>query len=213
MSNTTDSLDEIRVEDEGEVVNKSPKIIVPLGEGLAAWLSPEDSDIASMGWRAKKSGSGKFVHYYALHSWRMGDFRGEYNMHTLVWERAHNQDLPEGMLVDHINRDKLDNRRSNLRLASRSQNEANKRKRRTQSGGKTTSRYKGVSFMKDWGTVVRTKPWRATITVDKKIIALGVYSTEEEAARVYNEAAKKHFGEYAYLNIVVDKSKKKKEKK
>ena len=192
-------LDEIVVEDEGEVVNKSAKIVIPLGDGLATWISPEDEDIASIGWRAKRSGTGKYTHYYAVHSWKMGDLRGEWNLHTMVWERANNQDLPENMLVDHINRDKLDNRRSNLRLATRTQNEANKRKRRTQSGGRASSKYKGVSFMKG---EKRTKPWRATITIEGKVVPLGVYATQEEAALAYNKAAVKYFGEFSKLNIL-----------
>jgi hypothetical protein len=59
---------------------------------------------------------------------------------------------------------------------------------------KNTSQFKGVSFIK------KTKLWRARIEVDKKQIFLGDFSTEEQAAKAYNVAAKKYFGELAYQN-------------
>ena len=177
-------------------------VVVPLTDGLIAWVTPKDEPLARMGWRAKKSGRGKWVHYYASHGYTIGDVRGEYMLHTLVWERANETVLPAGFLVDHINQDKLDNRRENLRLATRSDNEANKKKRRTQAGGKTSSKYKGVTKMKTpEGKNPRTKPWRSTLTFDMKQRALGCYATEEEAARAYDKAAFEMFGEFSYLNF------------
>jgi hypothetical protein len=184
--------------EQGDCVEGADFETVPLGDGLISWVSPVDVPLGRMGWRAKKSGRGKWVHYYATHSYKIGDTRGEYNLHTLVWERANDTLLPKGFLVDHINQDKLDNRRENLRLASRSDNEANKRKRRTQAGGKTTSSYKGVTRMNDRP---RNKPWRSTITFDKKQRALGTYADEIEAARAYDRAALEQFGEFAHINF------------
>ena len=108
--------------------------------------------------------------------------------------------VPRGFLVDHINGDKLDNRRENLRLATRGENEVNKRKRRTHKGRKPTSKYKGVTKIKDR----RKKRWRAIITFQKRIIHLGNFYTEKEAAEAYNEAAKKYYGDFAYLNKIED---------
>jgi hypothetical protein len=177
-------------------------IVVPLTDGLIAWVSPDDVPIGRMGWRAKKSGRGQWEHYYASHGYTIGSVRGEYMLHTLVWERANDTKLPDGFLVDHINQDKLDNRRENLRLATRGDNEGNKKKRRTQAGGKTSSGYKGVTKMKTpKDRNPRTKPWRCTITIDKKQKALGCYASEKEAARTYDKAALEHFGEFAYLNF------------
>ncbi len=184
---------------------KYPFLTIPLGQDLVAWVSPEDADLARMGWHLKKSGRGKFVHYYAIHTWRVGPARGEYYLHNLVWEANSGAPLPKGFLIDHRNGDKLDNRRHNLRLATRKDNEANKKKRRTQAGGKTSSKYKGVSYMTD---KKRSKPWRCIITADKKRRALGCYATEEEAALVYNEAAKETFGEFALLNVIDERKKK-----
>jgi hypothetical protein len=100
-------------------------------------------------------------------------------------------DAPKGVHVDHINHDGLDNRRANLRLATRSQNQANMR---AETMG-ATSKYKGVSWEKF------TQRWKACITVHGKGITLGRYRAEEEAARAYDVAAAAFFGEFACLNF------------
>lgn len=102
-------------------------------------------------------------------------------------------DAPAGMEVDHINGNGLDNRRANLRLATRSQNHANKSVQRN----KTSSRYKGVYYRRR-----RKKPWYAQIGVRGRRMFLGYFGNEEEAARVYNRAALEHFGEFARLNQI-----------
>lgn len=190
---------EVKTQD--ECIEGEDYAVIPLGDHLIAWVSPEDADVGSLGWSAKKSGKGDWIHYYAVHYERIGRRRIEMYLHNEIWEKANGTGLPDGFLVDHINQDKLDNRRENLRLATRQDNEANKRKRRTQNGGATTSQYKGVTLMKDRP---RRKPWRATITVDRKQRALGTYATEAEAARAYNEAAEEQFGEFAFLNEIPD---------
>ncbi len=179
------------VEDE-----ENEPIEIPLGKsGLYAWVDQEDREFLKYNWHAKSAGTKKIPHYYAFRTWSMGKARGEYYLHNEVWEKMMGAALPRGFLVDHINGDKLDNRKSNLRLATRSDNEANKQKRRTHAGKATSSRYKGVSKMKN-----RNKCWKATITREKRQMSLGVYYTEEEAAKAYNKAALEHFGEFAVLN-------------
>ncbi len=98
---------------------------------------------------------------------------------------------PDGLMVDHINGDPTDNRRCNLRLATSQQNHFNRRPRK-----KATSQYKGV----DWNS--RVKRWRVQIYANGKHMTLGYFKTAEEAALVYNEAARKYFGEFAFLNEV-----------
>jgi len=97
----------------------------------------------------------------------------------------------KGTSTDHINHDKLDNRRENLRICTTSQNMRNRGKQ-----ANNTSGYKGVFWS------IPAKKWRAQITVMKKSIHLGLFTTPKEAAKVYNKAAIKHFGEFARLNIV-----------
>lgn len=93
------------------------------------------------------------------------------------------------LLIDHINHNGLDNRKSNLRLCVQSQNNQNNLKRALK-----TSQYKGVS----WGN----KKWRVHIMCNGKLIYLGSFLSEEEAALVYNEKALELFGEFACLNII-----------
>lgn len=96
---------------------------------------------------------------------------------------------PSDMFVDHKNGDKLDNRRENLRLCNNSQNLANKGKIRS-----NTSGFKGVSWSKLWNY------YEAYIQVDGKKKHLGCYTCALRAASVYNDAATKYFGEFAFLN-------------
>ncbi len=103
-------------------------------------------------------------------------------MHRVVVERM-KLDLTGGE-VDHINQDRLDNRRNNLRIATRSQNKMNCGKPRD-----NTSGYRGVA--KD-----RNK-WRSQIQVNGELIHLGCFDTPEEASDAYCEAAEKYFGEFA----------------
>jgi len=96
--------------------------------------------------------------------------------------------------VDHINGDGLDNRRQNLRWCSHAENRRNEPRRKT---NKTVSAYKGVFRHK-----AKNRPFRAQIKVNGKCLWLGAFATEKDAARAYNDAAKEHFGEFAYLNTI-----------
>lgn len=111
---------------------------------------------------------------------------------TLYMHRIVMNVIDTDNIIDHINGNKLDNRRLNLRLATSTQNSQNARSKR----GK--SKYKGIIFMPYRGkeTIV------ARIVVNKKQIYLGTHKTEESAALAYNVAAVKYFGEFANLNKV-----------
>lgn len=101
-------------------------------------------------------------------------------------------DAPADMCVDHINGNPLDNRRENLRLCTRAEN--NRAKHRVKSG--KTSRYKGVYLMK------KTGKWIAGVRAHGKYKRLGSFENEADAARAYNEAAKQYYGEFAVLNVI-----------
>jgi hypothetical protein len=97
---------------------------------------------------------------------------------------------PDDQMVDHINGDRLDNRRENFRLATNAQNQANVPKRPG-----TTSRYKGVSWHAFSGR------WQARISIDGKQKHLGYFQDEAEDGRMYDVFARKQFGLYAHLNF------------
>jgi hypothetical protein len=98
---------------------------------------------------------------------------------------------PAGLLVDHINGNSLDNRRCNLRLVTDAENNRNKRQR-----SDNTSGFTGVNFAK------RERKWRVSITVNSRNIYIGFFENEVDAARAYNEAAVKHHGQFARLNVI-----------
>lgn len=101
--------------------------------------------------------------------------------------RLHRQllDAPDGLYVDHINGNTLDNRRANLRLATNPQNTANSTDRPHSSVYRGVYRHTG-------------RKWRAYISG----VYLGVFSTPEAAAIAYNKAALEKYGEFARLNEV-----------
>jgi hypothetical protein len=103
---------------------------------------------------------------------------------------------PSEIRVDHINRNGLDNRRSNLRAATSQQNTFNQKKHLTIAGRQCTSRHKGVCFRKTKGR------WTSYIKIGSTRIVLGSFDTEDEAALAYNSAAAQHFGAFALLNDV-----------
>ena len=92
--------------------------------------------------------------------------------------------------VDHVNQNGLDNRRENIRLCSKSQNGMNRGKQKNNISG-----YKGVSWHK------KNKKWHAYININTKRIFLGLFDSKISAAKTYDKAAKKYFGEFACLNF------------
>ena len=96
---------------------------------------------------------------------------------------------PKGKDTDHINGNKLDNRKENLRIASRSENLRNTKKYKTNKSG-----FKGVCFYK------RKNQWMVQIQVKSKKIHLGYFKDIKKAAKAYNKAAIEYHGEFAKIN-------------
>ena len=102
--------------------------------------------------------------------------------------------LKIGELVDHGNRNSLDNRKENLRYATVSQNTAN-----TKNPSDNSSGYRGVSR-----TTSKKERWRAVIIHQGRYIHIGTFDTKQMAARAYDQIAHRMFGEFAHLNYPQD---------
>lgn len=154
---------------------------ISLTQGKFVQVSDEDRDLAQRAWR--------FDRYAGRRDYQACPPATVY-MHQEIMRRMLGGPIPEGYEVDHIDGNKLNNQRANLRLATRQQNVANRNGR-----GAATSQYKGVS----WDA--KNKNWRASIRANYKSENLGRYASEEQAARAYDKAAREHFGEFAWLNF------------
>lgn len=98
-------------------------------------------------------------------------------------------DAPAGSVVDHRDRDKLNNTRANLRLCDHARNVYNTASRAG------SSAYKGVYF------VARVNRWKAQLQKDGAYLFQGYFDQERDAALAYDAFAREHFGEFAYLNF------------
>lgn len=128
-------------------------------------------------WRAQRAGHGE---WYAVCRERPG---------VLMHRDILGSDVSSGLFVDHVNGDGLDNRRSNLRPCTNAQNMMNQRKR-----AGCSSMFKGVCL--DTGKGL----WVASIHMDGIKRNLGFFQSEHDAARAYDQAAEKLFGEFALTN-------------
>lgn len=98
-----------------------------------------------------------------------------------------------GQEVDHVNGDTLDNQRANLRCCSRFENHRNQRKQVKRVPSR--SQYRGIGWMK------RMNRWQVRITVGYKKLFIGYHADEIEAAKMYDEAARRYHGEFACVNF------------
>lgn len=154
---------------------------IPLTQGKFAIVDEEDYSFL-MQWKWCYSKAGKCGTYgYATR--RLN--KSKIKMHRVILN------TPQGMDVDHINHNELDNRRCNLRNCTRKENSHNRK-----SHVNNTSGYKGVSWNK------KNKKWRADIGIENKKVYLSLFQNKIEAAEAYNKAAIKIFGEFALLNKI-----------
>ena len=147
---------------------------IPLTKDMIAFIYKKDFDkVKDYGWYAKYNKHTE-SYYAATEIANKGVL-----MHSLILV------APDGVCVDHKDRNTLNNRASNLRFCSPSENAFNSKRR-----SDSTSGYRGVSFHKATGK------YRARITINGKTIALGTFGTAEEAYEIYKVEAKKLHGEF-----------------
>lgn len=152
---------------------------IPLTQGQVAIVDDNDFvELSEYNWY--------FHHGYAVR-------RGPRPIKKMIPMQVHLMNPENGNVVDHINGNKLDNTKLNLRVCTVRQNHAN-----TSIRSDNTSGYKGVSFDK-----FRNK-FAASLSCDGKCHHAGRYETAEEAARAYDDCAKRYFGEFAKLNFPDD---------
>lgn len=156
---------------------------ISLTQGKAAIIDDQDYALVS---RYKWCAHEGCTTFYAVTNAKVGGKLKTLNMSALLLNP------PPGYVVDHIDRNGLNNCRSNLRIALRHQNQANHGKR----NGSSTSRFKGVS----WDA--STSRWVAAIGHKGNMYRIGKFKDEEDAALVYNVAAQIFHGDFAVLNPV-----------
>ena len=157
---------------------------IPLTQGKFATVDAEDYEYISQ-WKWYYSSTG-----YAARSIHLGMFNCKQKQKIIYMHRIINT-TPEGMDTDHIDMDKLNNQKKNLRGCSRSQNNMNMKGNKN-----TSSKYRGVYWVKE------RKKWSVNICKDKYRRYIGSFTSEEKAGEAYNKAALEHFGEFAKLNII-----------
>jgi hypothetical protein len=157
---------------------------IPLSQGQVATIDDVDADLASLNWSARNGKREKTV--YAQRRARRSDGRWTIEcIHQVIARRMGIVGPP-----DHKDRNGLNNRRDNLRPATKGQNGANR-----PLPSNNVSGYKGVSFHKATGR------WRAYITVEGKKRHLGLFADPIDAAKAYDAAALAAFKEFAFLNF------------
>lgn len=171
---------------------------IPLTKGLFALIDDIDyAAVSKYNWSVFQGPLNKTV--YAKCYLRTGKYRKrgtvgsetgysvrQVYLHKFIWQQMRRKKT----LLDHKDRNGLNNRRDNLRAATGVQNKGN-----IGLNAANTSGYRGVMWAKQKGK------WKATLCHRPKVKHLGFFLNKEDAARAYDKAAAEYFGEFAYLNF------------
>lgn len=157
---------------------------IPLTQGQFAIVDDDDYEILS---KFKWHASHERTNFYAARRITIGQRKSK----TIKMHREILRISDSNIQIDHKDGNGLNNQKSNLRIATISQNQRNKSVQ-----GNNKCGLKGVYFDK------KLKKWRAVFSPNKKSVHIGCFNTAIEAAMAYNDAALKHYGEFARLNKV-----------
>jgi hypothetical protein len=164
---------------------------IPLTRGMAVLVDDADyEEFSKYSWNAHRSRG----NFYASRGLNVGRVNGKKRIITFKMHREIMSAQP-GQIIDHINRNTLDNRKSNLRVVTIRENKINENMR-----SDNTSGYRGVSFDRQHGK------WRSRLKSHGQRYSGGLFLTAEEAARSYDELAVEHHGEFAVLNFPQEKN-------
>ena len=159
-------------------------IRIPLTGGRVAIIDDADAHLAAHRWRAWHPKHACPDRWYAVRT------RSRTDGDEMVFLHREVLYVPDGMEVDHVDRDGLNCRRDNLRAATHAQNLHNRGRQKNSRSG-----LKGVHWAR------RERKWVAQIAVNGRRVFLGYHATAEEAARAYDAMAKDLHGEFAHLNF------------
>jgi len=143
---------------------------IPLTQGKYAIVDHEDFEWLNQ-WKWH------YMNGYAYHSFKINGKYTEIGMHAFILQ------TPKGMETDHVNRNRSDNRRSNLRVVTTSQNQHN-----VGVNVKNTSGHKGITFHK------RDRYWQVMIRIAGRRFYIGSYKEKDKAIVAYNIAERKAYG-------------------
>ena len=160
---------------------------IQLTRGMVTVVDDEDFEFLSQ-WKWHAGCCGGL--FYARRDVKVGEKRHVIYMHRVLIGAV------EGQGVDHKDRSTLNNQKSNLRFANQTSNNANTRLRKN-----NTSGFKGVVWHK------ASKRWIANVTAKGKRIHVGLFDSPKQAADAYDEAAKKHFEDFAATNASLESRK------
>lgn len=157
--------------------------LIPLTQNKFAQVDDEDFQYLNQWkWYAVKDGNT----FYPVRAKWNGSTQDRIRMYNAI------MNTPNNLLIDHADGNGLNCQKNNMRFATRSQNGMNRNKQKS----KTSSKYKGCSW------VASRNKWQSNIQINGKLITLGRFKTEIEAAITYNMAAINHYGEFAKINSI-----------
>jgi hypothetical protein len=160
----------------GDVIIKDNLIYIPLKTNIYTFIDLIDKDLAELNWSMYHNG-------YANNRKK--------SLHKTILERKIGYKISNGFICDHIDRNILNNTRNNLRIMPRECAKWNSNKPNINKV--QTSKYKGVYYRKN-------KKFEVHIRYKSMLIYIGTFNDEIDAAKAYNNAAIKYFGEFASIN-------------